>query len=75
MKAKTSFRLARMRAGLDQGEAAARAGISQANLSRIESSKSKPRHETLLKLADAYGCSVDELLGRPPSLFEVQLPR
>jgi len=44
-----------------QQEVAAQMGITQAALSQIESNNSKPRKETLRKLAQIYGISIDQL--------------
>jgi transcriptional regulator with XRE-family HTH domain len=49
--------------GLNQGELAAALGLTQANVSRIESSAKGPSGEMLLSIADALGCDVRELLG------------
>ncbi|MDR1649273.1 MAG: helix-turn-helix domain-containing protein [Synergistaceae bacterium] len=49
--------------GLNQGELAAVLGLTQANISRIESSLKGPSGEMLLSIADALGCDVRELLG------------
>jgi transcriptional regulator with XRE-family HTH domain len=42
-----------------------RAGISLRNLRMIESYKSSPTLETVEKLAAAFRCSWDDLLGSP----------
>ncbi len=39
-------------------------GISNSNLSRWESGKVLPNIEFCVKLADYYGISIDELIGR-----------
>lgn len=39
-------------------------GISNANLSRWESGKVLPNIDFCVKLADYYGISIDELIGR-----------
>lgn len=39
-------------------------GISLKTISNFELGKTKPTSETLEKLADYYGVSVDEILGR-----------
>jgi transcriptional regulator with XRE-family HTH domain len=49
--------------GLNQGDLAAALGLTQANVSRIESSVKGPNGEMLLSIAGALGCDVRELLG------------
>lgn len=61
----TPFTQARVRAGiLTQVEAAAKVGICQSRLSKYERGDLVPGTKVLLKMADAYGATVDELLGR-----------
>lgn len=47
---------------LTQTELAEKAGMKQSALARLESSDSTPRKSTLIKLADALGISVDQLI-------------
>lgn len=47
---------------LTQAELAAKAGMKQSALARLESSKKSPRKATLSKLADALGISVEQLI-------------
>jgi transcriptional regulator with XRE-family HTH domain len=49
--------------GLNQGDLAAALGLTQANVSRIESSVKGPSGEMLISIAKALGCDVRELLG------------
>lgn len=49
-------------AGLSQNELARRAGVSQSGLSYIESGEKSPSVDTLLRIADALGVTVSELL-------------
>lgn len=49
---------------LTQQELAERSGISRSNINTWESGKSLPLPDGLIALADAFGCSVDYLLGR-----------
>ena len=51
-------------AGLTQGELARQTGITQAAISRWEDNLRVPNIETCIKLADFYGISLDELVGR-----------
>lgn len=60
----TNFAAARINAGLSQGEVARRLGINQSTVSYWESGKKLPRGTTLVKLADLYCCTIDELMGR-----------
>ena len=55
---------ARINAGLTQTEAARRLGVDQSTVSFWESGKKLPRASMLVKLADLYCCSIDELMGR-----------
>lgn len=59
----TRFREA---AGLSQRELAGKLGIDQSSVACWEIGRSVPRVSLLVKLADLYGCSIDELLGREP---------
>ena len=52
---------ARLRAGLTQPQLAARSGVPQPTISRLEAGKYKPQHGTLLRLARALGVSLDAL--------------
>jgi predicted transcriptional regulator len=47
---------------LTQAELAAKAGMKQSALARMENSKTRPRRTTLTKLADAMGIDVDQLI-------------
>ena len=49
--------------GLKQEDLAEKLGLTQANISRIESSVKGPSIETLLAIAEALGCDVKELMG------------
>lgn len=59
-----SIRTLREAAGMRQYELAARLGISQASVSAWECGDSTPTTENLVKLADIFQCSTDEVLGR-----------
>lgn len=54
--------LAREKAGLSQGQAAERSGLSQQNISRYEAGKIEPPAGVLLSLSKIYNVSVDWLL-------------
>jgi ribosome-binding protein aMBF1 (putative translation factor) len=47
---------------LTQAELAAKAGMKQSALARMESSNARPRKATLSKLAEALGISVEQLI-------------
>ncbi len=55
--------------GLTQKELAAKIGNVQRNVSNWENGSSEPDCETLVRLADVFGVTMDELFGRsdPPS--------
>lgn len=58
---------AREAAGLTQTMAAAAAGTTQNNLSRIERGEQLPMYELQLRLAETYGVSVTALFPRDDS--------
>ena len=60
----TTLAAARTNAGFTQTEAARRLGVDQSAVSYWESGKNIPRASMLVKLADLYCCSIDELMGR-----------
>ena len=47
---------------LTQAELAAKAGMKQSALARLETSSATPRKSTLVKLAEAMGLSVEQLI-------------
>lgn len=49
---------------LSQNELSAKTGISQENISRWEANKIVPNIDFCVKLADFYGITLDELIGR-----------
>lgn len=59
-----AIRALRESAGMRQYELAARMGVKQASVCAWESGENYPSAENLLKLADIFGVSVDEVLGR-----------
>ena len=59
-----NIRRLRKRAGLTQAELSRRCNISQGALSGYETGKYEPDNTTLLRMADIFNVSVDEILGR-----------
>ncbi|MER7822172.1 XRE family transcriptional regulator [Streptomyces sp. NPDC096097] len=60
----------RRRAGLTLEAAAARARLSPAHLSRLETGRRQPSLPLLLGLARTYGTTVSELLGETPAVAD-----
>lgn len=56
------FKEKRQAAGLSVLDVQKALGVSDATVYYWEAGKNKPTVEHLLKLADLYGCTVDELL-------------
>lgn len=56
------LKAARLAAGLTQGQLAEKVGCQQRDVSRWENGSREPRATTLKKLAQALGCSMDELV-------------
>ena len=56
--------LHRMAKGLDQKDVAEIVGISRCRLSEYENAQRIPSVATLIALANFYGCTVEDLLGR-----------
>lgn len=64
--------LYRKAAGLTQKELAAKLGISPTTLAGYENAGKDPKIATLIKLADFYGVSIDNLVREtPPDLKEI----
>lgn len=56
------LKAARQAAGLTQGELAEKVGVSQRDISRWENGHREPGVLTVKKMAQALGCSMDELV-------------
>ena len=56
-------RIYREKAGMNKGEFAKKCGIDADSLSRLENYKGKTKPETLKKIADAMGVTMEELKG------------
>lgn len=57
-----SFYNARKAAGLTQIQAAKLLGVTDATISQWENGETKPKTSRLAKVAEIYGCTIDELL-------------
>lgn len=57
-----SFLSARSKAGLSQAAAAEKLGVAPAAVSQWETGRTSPRAPMLVKVANLYGCTTDELL-------------
>lgn len=79
MLAATALRQARRRAGLTQRDLAARAGVPQSTIGRIESGAADPRVSTLDRLLRACGDELDAVprrgIGVDRSLLRDNLER
>lgn len=72
-----AIKVKRTQNGLSQADLAKLLGVSQQAITQWETGKAMPRGETLIKLADLFGCAIDELCGRcaheaPPGPKELQ---
>lgn len=59
-----SFATARENAGLSQRDVARQLGVDQSTVCSWEVGRQHPRASMLVKLADLYCCTIDELMGR-----------
>ena len=57
-----SFKLERVRADLRAGEAADALQVSRQTLWRWENGKDNPSVKHLIKMAEVYGCTMEDLL-------------
>ena len=57
-----SFLSARKKAGYSQAFVAKKLGIAPASVCQWETGKTMPRASMLVRIADLYGCTIDELL-------------
>lgn len=62
-----SFVSAREKAGLSQREASQKLGVNQSTVCFWETGRNFPRASMLVKMAELYCCTIDELLGRKQS--------
>ena len=60
----------RLKKGVLQSDVAEYIGVNNSTYAYYERGTHNPTPETLCKLADFFGVTVDELLGRTPQLFD-----
>lgn len=65
------MKAARERLGLSQSAAAERASLASSQIHYYETGERGPGLESLLALADAYGITLDELVGRKGASNEI----
>lgn len=65
-----SLKILRKKKNLTQKDVADAIGITFQTYSYYETGRTKPTPKTLCKLADFFGVTIDELLGRTPQLFD-----
>ena len=70
------LRILRKNKGLSMKELGAAVGLAESTISLYETGKRQPDNDTMLRLADFFGVSIDYLLGRngiknPPNVFDV----
>lgn len=66
----TRLKELRLKKGVLQSEVAAYIGVNNSTYAYYERGTHNPTPETLCNLADFFGVTVDELLGRTPQLFD-----
>ena len=59
---RSALGMLRVKRGMSQAQAAAAIGVSYVTLSKWENGRAKPSADSLIKLARAYACTVDDLL-------------
>lgn len=64
METSNFYQSFRKRAHLTQREAAEKLGVCQASVSAYERGAKAPRADVVADMAQVYGCSIEELLGR-----------
>lgn len=64
------LKIFRKERGLTQTQVADAVGLGRQAYAYYEKGEREPSTETLCKLADFFGVTVDELLGRTPQLFD-----
>lgn len=61
------FKNAREKCGMTQQEVARMLGVDQSTVCLWETGKTKPRGSLLPRIAEMYGCSIDDLLVDAPT--------
>ncbi len=61
----------RLKIGLTQSEIAFKLGMNQQSYSRYENGTTEPNIETLIKIADFFQISIDDLLGRKCNVINI----
>ncbi len=56
----------RERAGMTQTQLADKLGVDNSTVCKWETGVNSPMAKSLFKLADLFGCSIDEICGREP---------
>lgn len=57
-----SIRMRRKAKGLTQKQLAIKSGVTESQISQIETGKRKPGFETLLRISEALDCTTDDLV-------------
>lgn len=66
MEIRAKLRMLREGHGISQARLGRAFGTTRQNIHRIENSPCNPRLETLIKYADFFGITLDEIVGRWP---------
>lgn len=64
-------RLHRLASELTQKELAAKVGVAETTIWRVENDQLEPTLDTIIGIADALGCKIDDLVPTTPSTQEV----
>lgn len=67
------IKLFRMNAKMKQADLARMVGVSQAALSSWENGKYEPDSSSFRRLADIFGCTVDELIDTTPGHYSLTI--
>lgn len=73
MQIQITVREVRQAAGLSRAELARRTGLKQSHLRKIELGETMANTMTLIRLADALDCSIDELVAWSGDLTDIWL--
>lgn len=64
------IKIARERVGKTQADVAALIGTDASHVAHWESGRRDPSLSNVIALADAFGCSIDSLVGRDPEFSD-----